>query len=168
MSFTSVCASAGGNPPKHEHNAKREAQKRTERKVSGPHEIVRNRTGLTFQGRSRPYFPARNIRRCNRRSSAEDISTSIGRDNITASPGWLRLFCQIFMTTQNGRPLREIHSGAPRSTKPEGAANCYNQKLPWLTFFPSARFVMRTIRVKSRNGYPMLKSSLNPTTKSLL
>src|SRR5580692_8052509 len=111
MSFTSVCASAGVNQPKHEHNANREAQKRTEKKESGP-QIVRNRTGLRFQGRSKPYFPARNIGRCNRRSSAEDISTSIGRDNITASLAWQRLFCQIFMTTQNGRPIRELHSGA--------------------------------------------------------
>src|SRR5580692_334720 len=111
MSFTSVCASAGVNQPKHEHKANREAQKRTEGKGSGPHE-VRNRTWLRFQGRSKPYFPARNIGLCNRRSSAEDISTSIGRDNITASPEWLRLFCQILMTTQNGRPIRAIHSGA--------------------------------------------------------
>src|SRR5580700_10246884 len=114
MSFTSVCASAGVNQPKNANNAKREAQKRTERKVSEPHEIVRNRTGLRFQGRSKPYVPARNIGPCYRRSSAEDISTSIGRDNITASPEWLRLFCQILMTTQNGRPIRAIHSTARR------------------------------------------------------
>src|SRR5580704_4350402 len=116
MSFTSVCASAGVNQPKHEHKANREAQKRTEGKGSGPHEI-RNRTWLRFQGRSKPYFPARNIGLCNRRSSAEDISTSIGRDNITASPEWLRLFCQILMTTQNGSPIRAIHSRACKSPR---------------------------------------------------
>ena len=66
------------------------------------------------------------------------------------------------MDAQFGRFIQE-----PAITQPEFAATCYNQKLPWLTFFPSARFVMRMIRVKSRSGYPMLKSSLNPTTKSL-